>query len=214
MKILYTLALLATFLAAAEPEAALKVECQSVGSETDTMWYHQTVTYSLEGYTPLTIKADVERGIYPSGAREIHKLSKSRFLTLGGYSSGGGMFTTVMTIIEGRDGRLFIQDTLEFTRARGDYADQVSLTKGAFLVSFPPLPAPEAEVHALYSWQIDLHGTRYEAETIRSFELRKLPEQQTPMIVFQIDAKGFVLPKLNSEKPTTKKSQSKATDSK
>jgi hypothetical protein len=187
--------ILTSALAAAEPDSMLKVECKSVESDTGTQWYQQSVTYSLKGFTPLTIEADAERSVYPSGAKEIHKLADDRFLILGGYSTGGGMYTTVWTIISGQNGRLLIQDKLEFTRARGIYADKALSSKGSFSVASPPLPSPAAEVHALYAWEIQLRGKRYDSDTIRTFVLKKPSGENSEMIVFQIDDKGFVPPK-------------------
>jgi hypothetical protein len=194
MKILILFVILTSALAAAEPNSMLKVECKSVESDTGTQWHQQAVTYSLDGFAPLTIEADAERGVYPSGAKEIHKLADARFLTFGGYSTGGGMYTTVLTIIAGRNGRLLIEDELEFTRDRRRYEDKVLSSEGSFSVAFPPLPAPEVEVHALYAWQLELRGTRYDSDTIRTFLLTKPPSEKSEMIVFQIDDKGFVLP--------------------
>jgi hypothetical protein len=196
MRALIPYMILTSALTAAEPDSMLKVECKAVESGTGTQWYQQAVTYSLKGFTSLTIEADGERGVYPSGAKEIHKLDERRFLTLGGYSPGGGMYTTVLTIIAGKNGRLMIEDELEFTRDRRTYADKVLSSKGSFSVAFPPLPSPEAEVHSLCDWQLELRGTRYDSDAIRSFLLTRPPSEKSSMIVFQIDEKGFVLPKM------------------
>ena len=103
MKIPILFVILTSVIVVAEPDTGLKVECKAVGYDTGTMWYQQSVTYSLDGFTPLTIEEDSERGIYPSGAKEIHKLADARYLTVGSYSTGGGMYTTVLTIIAERN---------------------------------------------------------------------------------------------------------------
>jgi hypothetical protein len=177
-------------------EGELRIFCEPMEESTGTCWYQKRVTYNLDGYKPLVIEEDMEKGVYPSGAKEIHKLAEARFLILGGYSTGGGMYTTVWTIISGQNGRLLIQDELEFTRARGIYADKALSSKGSFSVASPPLPYPEAEVHALYAWEIQLRGKRYDSDTIRTFVLTKPTGENSEMIVLQIDDKGFVPPKM------------------
>lgn len=195
MKLAFLSTIFAAAVSAAPIESELKIVGKPVGYDTGTMWYQASVTYSLEGYAPLTISADMEKGIYPTGAREIHKLGKARFLIVGGFSTGGGMYTTVVMIIAGQNGRLIIQDELQFTRDRRKFADRFLTNNGVFAFAFPPIPASNEYAHALDEWEITLKGKQYDVDAIEKLPLTKPRSLNSEMIVFWIDENGFRIPK-------------------
>ena len=172
------------------PPAELKITGTPPSYETGTMWYQERVVFALEGYQPLVIAADMEKDVYPTGGREVHKLGPARFLVLGGYSTGGGRYTSVAMIIAGQEGRLVVQDQLEFKRDRRRYEEKVFKIGSSFAVGFPPLPAFG---HELWDWHFKHKGTNYGSEQIRGWPLKKGPDTGD-MITFMIGDKGFLLP--------------------
>jgi hypothetical protein len=192
-------AILASAISIAAEESELKITGQNADS-TGTMWYQDSVTFSLEGYAPLTIVADVEKGVYPTGAREVHKLGPARFLLLGGYSTGGGRYTTVAMILAGRDQRLVIQDQLEFCRDRRAYQNSVFKTGSVLAVGFQALPSEAEHYHELYDWHLVHEGQRYYPDQIRKWPLTKVKDIDGELIVFPIGESGFLLPNPDKNK--------------
>ena len=177
-------------------EAELTISCEPMKEETGTSWYQKRVTYKLDGFKPLIIEEDMATGVYPTGASEVHRLGPSRFLLMGGYSSGGGRYTRVAMIIAGKDGRLLVQDQLEFSRDRRKFEDKVFKLDQSLAVGFPALPAEKdaGNHHELYDWHIMHKSERYYPDTIRSWPLAKIDDLKSEMIAIRVGNDGFLLP--------------------
>ena len=184
---------------ARDPDASgeLKITWEPMEEETGNMHYLKRVTYELDGFKSLIIEANLATDTYPTGAREVHKLGPTRFLLIGGYSYGGGRHTRVAMILEGKDGRLLVQDQLEFSRARGFYEDRVLKLGETFAVVFPALPSENERVHhhELYDWYIQHKGVRHGyLSIIRRWHLTKIDESAGEMLAIRIGSDGFLLP--------------------
>lgn len=174
----------------------LTISCEPMDADTGTSWYQKRVTYKLDGFEPLIIEEDMATGVYPTGASEVHRLGPSRFLLMGGYSSGGGRYTKVAMIIAGKDGRLLVQDELEFSRDRQKFEDKVFKLDQSLAVGFPALPAEKdaGNHHELYDWHIMHKGESYYPDTIRSWPLAKSEDLRSEMIAIRVGNDGFLLP--------------------
>ena len=177
-------------------KAELTISCEPMEVDTGTSWYQKRVTYKLDGFEPLIIEEDMATGVNPTGAREVHKLGPSRFLLMGGYSPGGGRYTKVAMIITGKDGRLLVQDQLEFSRDRRKFEDRVFKLDESLAVGFPALPAEKDadNHHEVYDWHIVHKGERYYPDTIRSWPLAKIDDLKSEMIAIRVGNEGFLLP--------------------
>jgi hypothetical protein len=86
--------------------------------DTGTMHYCEALVFRVPGYEPLSIAADVEKGVFPPHVGRPMPLGDDMFMVIGLYSVGSGTETDVGLLLALRDGRVTMLDSLERQRSR------------------------------------------------------------------------------------------------
>jgi hypothetical protein len=155
------------------------------------MHYLRSVTFRLSSYEPLTISADMEKGVYPPFVAGPRALGGDKFLITGWYSTGGGMATDVALLLGVRDERLAVLDKIEYERGRGEKRLRIIQSGESIALG---LPRPPEEAHSPDDWAV--RTTRCSLGIAQLRELPYGPHQDSAaeVALVRVAAEGFRLP--------------------
>lgn len=160
----------------------LKIESAFPEFDTGTYHYADQVKISANDAVPLVLKSDIEKGtIVPIIGKQL-AIAGNRYLLLGWSSQGGGMHTWHAWLVLVDQGKVSLQDRVEFSCQRAHFGMGIQENSAGDRIAIVP---PKPDSLSLYEWELHIGGKTLEADGIQKLETTTLKSTEPKVNLYK-----------------------------